>query len=266
MANIPTERRAEFAERSKSIKASIDKCLAREKAVLADIRSNSEGAEYKKLELADEMLYIATLYMSINSVSLKILETKNNEALNDSRKTIYKSIIYLEEVVSNMVDCAYSDLTPYFEKITNFKVEQRFYLVRKIGLLIQILSDALGDNSKWKWSFVELRARFTTVAKNLLDMKEAGKVLDEPGHPDHDTSHYYIQLVRRLLDKSSMDYRDKYELSTRSEPDMQMAINFLLAGRRIALVLGESDSAEEMKKKAGVWKAKMEADKKQGNK
>ena len=263
MANITTENRADFAKKADAIKKEINLCQEKEKNMLAAIRKDNSGVEYKKITLAEEMIYISTLYLSINTHSLQILETKNNEALDQARKTIYKSIIYIEEVVSNVVDCPYSEITPRLEKISNIPIEKRFYLVRKLGLLIDLLAIALGDNSKWKWSFVELRARFAAVAKNFVDMKQACKDYFEPSSPVYDTTVLFVRLIRKLLDKSSSEYRDKYELSTRSEADMQIAINFLIALRRVAMVLGDSDESEEIRKKALVWKTKMEADQKQ---
>ena len=65
-----------------------------------------------------------------------------------------------------------------------------------------------------------------------------------------------------MLDDSATGYRDKYELSTRSTEDMRVAINYLIAARRIAMILGDNEESEEIRKKAVVWKTKMEAEKK----
>lgn len=265
MSHITTESRAEFSATSKKIKELIQECLKKEKEYLATMTSDNSGTEYKKILLAEQMLYISTLYISINTQSLAILGTKNNDALNDARKMIYKSVIYLEEVVSSFVDCPFSDLDKYLEKITNVPIEKRLYLVRKIGLVIQLLSDALGDNSKWKWSFIELRGRYTAVAKNFIDMKQACKDYFDPSSPDYENSVLYIRLVRKLLDRTSEEYRSKYELSTRRIDDMKSGINFLIANRRVAMALGDNDESEEIRKKAIAWKAKMEADQKAGS-
>jgi hypothetical protein len=45
---------------------------------------------------------------------------------------------------------------------------------------------------------------------------------------------------------------------------MRDAIKYLLALRRLYVVLGNSEQAEEIKKKAVVWKDKMDADQKKG--
>ena len=137
-------------------------------------------------------------------------------------------------------------------------------MVQKLGLAIQMVIDGFGENSKWKWSFVELQGRFSVVAKNLLDMKIAVRDYFDPNSPNYDTTVLYIRMIKKLLDDSATGYRDRYELSTRRVDDINQGINFLLANRRISIALGYSDDAEEIKKKAITWKKLMDADQKSG--
>ena len=125
---------------------------------------------------------------------------------------------------------------------------------------IRIICLAFGDNSKWKWSFVELEGRFATVAKNIIDLKSATKDGLDPHSPDYDETIYHLRLVKQLLQQSSDRYREKYELSTNRIDDFRIAINYLCALRRIHVLLNERDEAEEIKKKADIWKEKMEKD------
>ncbi|MCR5764016.1 MAG: hypothetical protein K6G00_11605 [Treponema sp.] len=262
-----SEKREEFNEKAKPIKDAIKAVLAKEKNDVSEAKKNPDGIAYKKLMLADQMIYLATLYMAVNTLSVQILDFKNNDSLNDARKTIYKALIYLEEVVSNTVDCSYSDLEDKLAAIADINIEKRFYLVRKLGLVIDMLVEAFGDNSKWKMSFVEIRGRFIVIAKNMIDMKKACKDYYDPNSPDYENSILYIRLIRKLLDKSADEYRDKYELAGNRMDDMQMGINLLIAARRVAMVLGDKDASEEIKRKAIVWKNKLDADtKKSGSK
>ena len=210
------------------------------------------------------MIYVATLYIAINGSSLKILNVKNNDSLNDARKVLYKAIIYLEEIVTNSINIAYSELADNMALIANTPIQKRYELVKKLGLAIQMVIDGFGDNSKWKWSFVELNGRFAVVAKNMLDMKTAVKDYFDPNSQDYDTTVLYVRLVKKLLEDSATAYRDRYELSTRRIDDINAGINFLLALRRIEVALGSSDEAEEIKKKAITWKKLMESDQKSG--
>ena len=55
------------------------------------------------LMLTDEMLYLTTLYLAKHYLSVTDLGVKTR-TLNDARKTLYKAVIYLEEVVTNYID------------------------------------------------------------------------------------------------------------------------------------------------------------------
>ena len=126
------------------------------------------------------------------------------------------------------------------------------------------LEDAFGDNSKWKMSFIEIRGRAAVVAKNMLDWKEACKVYFDSRLPNYDTTIYYIRHLRKVLSQIAVQYRDKYELSSRRLDDMKSAIRFVLAERRICILIGNKEDAEKLKSNAQVWKDKLDADKKSG--
>ncbi|MCQ2982167.1 MAG: hypothetical protein MJ178_05385 [Treponemataceae bacterium] len=264
MAKITAESREEFNKKQQTYKDLITKSFEKEKSILNLIEKDSSGIAYKKLLLAEEMMYVTTLYLAINSLSVHLLGVNNTDALNEARKTVYKAIIYLEEIVTNVIDAPYSDYEDKVSQISNTPLEKRYYLTRKLGLAIRMVIDAYGDNTKWKWSFVELEGRYATVAKNMLDMKAAVKTYFEPRDPDFDNTVYYIRLIKKLFEKSADAYRDKYELSTKRVDDIRLAINYLIGLRRLDLLLGDKDEAEELKKKAVVWKTKMEADQKKG--
>lgn len=260
MATISAASREAFEERSSVFRTKIKELFNEEKAVVSTIESEADQAPYKRIELVELMIYIVTQYITIHNLSVEILGVKNEDALNEGRKTLYKAIIYLEEIVTNIIDATTSDLEDKLETIKDLPVEKRYYIVRKLGLAVRLIMDAYGENTKWKWSFVELQGRFTTVAKNLLDMTQASKDYFDGRSPNHDVCAYYMRMLKKLLVKAAEGYREKYELSTRRSDDMRLGINYLLAYRRLLIILSDSEGAEETKKKAQVWKDKMEAD------
>jgi hypothetical protein len=260
VAKVTDEARQLYGEQIAIYQQQIDALLIREKNMLIMIEKDPNGASFKRLMLADEMLFLATLYLSKHSQSVALLGIKNEDALNDARKTLYKAVIYLEEVVSNFIDVPYSDYEAKVDEIKNLPETKRYYLIRKLGLAIRMVVDAYGDNTKWRWTFVELEARFATVAKNIIDLKTASKDGLDPHSPDYDDTVYHLRLVKRLLQQAADRYREKYELSTGRIDDFRLGINYLLALRRVHLILNERDAAEEAKKKADIWKEKMEKD------
>ncbi len=260
MAKVTDEARQSYGEQVAQYQQQIDALLIREKNMLLMIDRDPNGASYKRLMLTDEMLFLSTLYLTKHTLSVSLLGVKNEDALNDARKTLYKAVIYLEEVVSNFIDVPFSDYEDKIAEIKNLPEAKRYYLVRKLGLAIRLIVDAYGDNTKWRWTFVELEARFATVAKNILDLKNAAKNGLDPHSPEYDDTVYHLRLVKRLLQQAADRYREKYELSTGRIDDFRLAINYLLALRRVHLVLNERAEAEEAKKKADIWKEKMEKD------
>ena len=264
MGKIAAESRELFEKKMQPYKELVNQSFEKEKNLLSLITKDNTGVGYKKILLCEEMIYIASLYMTINNLSVTLLETKNTDSLNEARKILYKAIIYLEEVVSSFVDAPFADYEEKGAEIANVPFEKRFFLARKLGLAIRLLIDAYGDNTKWRWAFVELQGRYATVAKNMIDMKQASKDYFNPRSPDFDNTVFYLRLIKKLLNESATNYRDRYELSTKRIDDIRLAINYLLALRRINIMLNEKDQAEELKKKILVWKNKMETDQKTG--
>jgi hypothetical protein len=212
-----------------------------------------------RITLAEDMLNLASNYIIMSGVSEVILGIRNEGTLNDARKSIYKCVIYLEGVLGNAVDAPFSEYEDKLAWIAPLDAAGRYLLVRKLGLTIQLLKDAYGDRSKWRWSFVELEGRFAAVAKNILDLKKAGANTD-PRSPEYEPTVYLVRLIKKLLTQAADRYRERYELSTRNPEDLRTGILFLSALRRMQSLLGNRQEVELTKKRMDVWEAKLVAD------
>ena len=197
----------------------------------------------------------------MNSLSSYLLGVKNEGYLNAARKACYKSIIYLEDTVSSRIDAPFSEYEEKLAAIEEYEDRNRYDLLKKLGYSIQAILDGFGENTKWKWAFVELEGRFATVAKNFLDLTTLLSGLD-PRSPDFEARTGHLALAKRLLQKAADKYRQKYELSTHRMDDFKLAIFYLGGLRRLHVVLAEAEEAQSLKKKIGIWRAKMEADSK----
>ena len=259
MAKISNEDRHKYFEKIKPYKTTIQSLLKREQTVLQVIKKDTRGAAFKRLTLADEMLFLASNYIILGGVSQSMLKLRNEEALNDGRKSLYKAVIYLEEVVSPLVDVPYSDYEERLVEISSLDAKRRYEIIRKMGLALQLLEDAYGDNTKWKWAFVELEGRYAAVAKNIIDLKAAVANTD-PRSPDYEPTMYHLRLIKKLLAQAADRYREKYELSTNRIDDFKMGIHFLNSLRRLHIILGERQDAEPLKKKVEIWASKLEMD------
>jgi hypothetical protein len=259
MAKISEEDRHLYLQKIKVYRENINTILLREKNILSVIQKDPSGIAFKKIILAEEMLNLASNYIVISNVSQAMLNVKNEEYLNDGRKSLYKSIIYMEDVVTNYIDVPFYDYEEKLKEIESFDAVRRYLLIRKIGLAIELMEQAYGDNTKWKWSFVELEGRFAAVAKNIFDLKNAFANVD-PRSPQYEPTIYHLRLMKKLLLQAADRYREKYELSTNRIDDFKLAISYLGSLKRIHMMMGEREDAETIKKKQEIWSAKLEAD------
>jgi hypothetical protein len=259
MAKIRNEDRFQYSEKVKVYKEFIDAYLKRESMVLQVLKKGTNGAAWKRLAMVDEMINLASNYIILSGVSQSMLKLRNEEALNDGRKSLYKAVIYLEEVVSNLVDAPYSEYEERLKEISSLDAGRRYLLARRLGLALELLKNAYGDNTKWKWAFVELEGRCAAAIKNIMDLKKAAANTD-PRSPAYEPSVRHILLVKKLLMQAADRYREKYELSTNRIDDFKIGINFLSALKRLHLMLGESAEADMVKKKLDIWAARLEVD------
>ena len=259
MSKFSIEERKQYQEKIKPYRDKIVEIGAREKELLLMIQKDPENAAANRLTLAEEMLNLASYQIIISLVSQMRLKIKEENALNDGRKSLYKSVIYLEEVVTNYVDAPYTDYEEKLAVIASMDAASRYRLVRKMGLAIELLENAYGDNTKWKWSFVELEGRFAAVTKNILDLRNAVTNTD-PRSPNYEPTVYHLRMIKKLLNQAADRYREKYELSTNRIDDFKQGINFLGSLRRIHVLLGDREEAETIKKKLEIWSAKLETD------
>jgi hypothetical protein len=261
MAKISTLERLRYLERVGSFRKAIDEFLKGEKETLSLILAGDDNSAMTRIALAEDMLNLASNYIIMSGVSNALLGVRNEEALNDARKSIYKCVIYLEGALGNHVDAPFSDYEDKLARIASLDTASRYLLIRKLGLAIQLLKDAYGDNSKWRWSFVELEGRFAAVAKNILDLKKAAANTD-PRSPEYEPVMYLIRLIKKLLSQAADRYRERYELSTRNIEDLKMGIRFLSALRRMQSLLGNRQDVEVTRKRIDVWETKLSADSK----
>jgi len=259
MSKVSEDARKKYLEKIQDYKKTIEDIENREKLILQVMEKDSTGAEYKKIRLAEENLNLLSYYVLMNNLSMSLLGVKNETYLNEARKLCYKVIIYMEQVVSGVIDGPWSDYEDKVALISSFDHQDRWKLISKMGLAIQLVLVGYGENTKWKWAFVELEGRYATVVKNLLNLKTLFQDMD-PNADGYDTKMAHLTLARKLLDQAANRYREKYELSTLRFDDFRLAIKYLGALRYLSLAINRSQDAENIKKKMDIWQQKLDND------
>ena len=251
-----------YAEKCKPYLTVIAGFAEKEKVMLNASRSDPRHAADKLFALSNEMLNLASYHLILNNLALTILKARNEEALNDARKVLYKAVIFLENIVTNKVDAPYSEYAERVKELVQSVNEQRrLEIVQKMGLAINLLETAYGDTSKWKWSFVELDGRFAAVTKNLIELSTVIANID-PRSPVYEVTKRHLSIAKRLLTDVAGRYRDRYALSTQRIEDLYAAQNFLGALRYLYTMLDEREEAAGVKKQYDLLQAKIDNDKK----
>ena len=237
-----------------------------EEVKLTELKNGSVQPAMTKLYLAEQMLNLTSVYMVIDGVSRSVLNKKDEEALNNARKTLVKNIKYLESAVSNYIDEPFSAYEKLVEEIAEYSPASRYYLIRKTGLTIKLLKNAYADNAKWKWNFVEIEGRYAAVAKNIIDLRNV-IVNKDPRSPHYEPTVYHLRLVKKLLMLASDNYRKKYELSAGDAEDFNTCVEdfkkgivFLSALKKFCILTGDSSDAEIVQKRLDAWNNKLTAD------
>jgi hypothetical protein len=259
MSKISSLDRAQYLEKIKRYHAPIETYLNKEKEILAAIKQDPEGSALNRLSLVGVMLNLSSYYLAQNGISQSVLKIRNEDALNEGRKSVYKSVIYLEQIVTSMVDAPFSEYEKELERIASLSSGDRYYLVRKMGLAIHLLENAFGENSKWKWAFVDLEGRYAAAAKNIIDLKSVVSNID-PRSPNYAPTVYHLRLVKKLLMQAADRYRDRYELSTNRVNDFEMGIRFLHALRRLLMIFQDQEEAWTVRRKLDIWETKLNKD------
>ena len=259
MAKASLEDKNQYYDKIRPCREIIKSLLNKETATLTVLKRDHTNAGFIRLGLVDDMINLTSYYIILSSVSQSMLKLRNEEALNEARKSLYKAVIYLEGVVSNLVDAPFSEYEEMLVQIASLDARHRYDLACKLGLALNLLENAYGYNTKWKWAFVELEGRYAATVKNLIDLKKAVTNTD-PRSPEYEPAMRHLQLIKKLLMQAADRYREKYELSTNRTDDFRKGIDFLNSLKRMHIILGERSSAETVRKKTDNWSAKLEVD------
>ncbi len=259
MGKITAEARKSYADKVAEYKIAIAQGQAREKTLNELLSKDQSGAGYKRLSLAEETLMIYSYTLLLNTLSVAMLGLRNEDWLSEARKVLYRAMKYLEDTVTPYIDVPFSDYESKLAEIADFTPDKRYLLLRKLGFAIQQLEEGFGETSKWKWSFVEIWAKYATIAKNMLNLKTLVQDMDMDS-PYREATTDHLNLVKRLFQQSADRFREKYELVSSRPEDFNLAITYLSALKRLHAILGERDEVETLKKKIEIWNNKKEAD------
>jgi hypothetical protein len=234
--------------------AAIKALLKREKDVTLACRSHPTDEALQQFALANSMLDLTSQYIALDGIMKAIHSRRDEGALNEGRKSIFKAIIALESVIQAPVDAMFNEYEENLAKIASIGINQRYRFCRKLELTIALLKNAYGANTKWRWSFVDVEGRSAAVVKSLFDIKNYYSSNVDITSPEYETTVWYLDLVQQLLENAADRFHERFELATKNVMDLFWSVRYLSALERVCALMNNRDKAEEIKRKYTSWK------------
>lgn len=228
-------------------------------------KKNKKNLEpYYNLEIVSYLLRTIELNMRMNSLSITALGIKNNKSLDIAKSNFSRTLLLMKEIVGDETDReSLKENEDYLAKIQMFNPKQIYDLALKINDIFFELKDMIGEESKWKWLFVELQAKVAIIIRNLIHFSNILKYRD-PREEFFRSRLDHLRLAKDSIEEAAKQYRTKYELSSKSREDLKKSIELLEALRKMHIILGESSESDKLKTTIDAAKFTLEAgDKKQ---
>jgi hypothetical protein len=254
-----------YTQTIKGPKAEIDAATKRIKEALAKKKKLSALSGYYNMEMVMDHLNITSLYLSMSDASIDILKLKNSSLLESAKKEFYKILPLLEEIVGTDIDRPLGDNKDYLVKIEKVTIRQILQISQKLLYVFDTLIEKMGENNKFKWSFVDLYVRIATLIKNMINFSEIEKFRDMRNPFFKDRSEL-IKLCKNTLEEAAKQARQKYEMTSLAPGEIKKAIDLVSALRKINVIFGETDEAQKNKNLIDALRARMEEEEKKKEK
>ena len=256
---ISKAQKAAYDDDIKAIKIRSDELEKKAKDLFSKRKSNPNLEPYYNLEISTYMMSTIELYLKMNDLSLNMLGIKNNKSLDLSKSNFSKILLLLKETVGDEAERdSLRENEDYLIRIDKLNPRQILDFLIRLDRIFFDLRSNMGEESKWKWLFVELQAKLAIITRNFINFSNILKYRD-PREPFFRDRNEHVRMAKNALEEAAKQYRTKYELSAKSREDLKKSIEMLEALRKIYFTLGESNEADKIKTTIDAAKFTLEA-------
>ena len=256
---ITKAQKVAYSDEIKDIKKEVDHYTKLLNDIAAKKKKNANLAGYYNIESVMYILKILNYYFKMNDLSVEMLGIKNNKYLDTARSDFSKILALMIETVGKDLDRSLKDNDEYLEKISRINPKQILGILRDIDKAMLGLKNRYGEDSKWKWSFVELQAKMAVVIKNITPFSDIARYRDPRVDFFYDRRDL-MQLCKDNLTEAAKQYRGKYEVAGKARDDIKNSIEFLSALRKIHVLFKEEAESAKLKTTIDAAKQALESE------
>jgi hypothetical protein len=209
---ISKEEKSRFNEASKSDKDQIIYFEKMIKDLSVKKRKFINISSYYNLEIMNIYLELIQLYLHVSDLSNEIMGIKDSANQEKARKSFGNAILLIEEIVGNQIDRPLVENKEYLKKLDRINIRQTLEICKKLTFVFETLVDNYGENSKYKWSFIDLQVRLANVIKNMVNFSEIEQYrrFDSNSLRTERIFYGYVKILLKMRQKTqgqSMNYR-----------------------------------------------------------
>ncbi|MCL2155938.1 MAG: hypothetical protein FWH53_09765 [Leptospirales bacterium] len=263
---ISKAQKAAYNEDIRTIKIRSDELEKKSKDLHNKRKNNPNLQPYYNLEIVIYLINTIELYLKMNDLSVTMLGIKNSQSLDNAKSNFSKILLLFKETVGDEVERdSLKENEEYLCRIDKINPRQILDMLIKVDTTFSNLRSRMGEESKWKWLFVELQAKLAVITRNFINFSDIQKYRD-PREPFFRDRIEHLRMAKSALEEAAKQYRTKYELSAKSREDLKKSIEILEALRKIHLTMGESNEADKIKTTIDAAKQTLEAGDKKNEK
>ena len=256
---ISKAQKAAYNDDIKALQADSNELEKRIRELASKKKSKSGLEPYYNLEIVTYLTHTIDLYIQMSDLSVTMLGIKNSKSLDAAKSNFSKILQYMKETVGDEVDReSLKENEDYLAAIDKLNPGQILDLAHKINNIFNKLRERMGEDSKWKWHFVEFQAKVAMIIRNLINFTNILKYRD-PRETFFRDRREHLELAKETLEEAAKQYRTKYELSSKSREDLKKSIEILEALRKVHIVIGESGEADKLKTTIDAARQTMQA-------
>ena len=256
---ISKAQKAAYDNDIKAIRIKSDELEKKIKDLFHKRKHNPNLEPYYNLEISTYLMGTIELYLRMNDLSIDMLGIKNNKTLDLSKSNFSKILLLLKETVGDEAERdSLRENENYLQLIDKINPRQILDFLIRLDRIFFDLKSNMGEESKWKWLFVELQAKLAVINRNFINFSDILKYRD-PRAPFFRDRNEHVRMAKNGLEEAAKQYRTKYELSAKSREDLKKSIEMLEALRKIYFTLGESSEADKIKTTIDAGKFTLEA-------
>jgi len=259
MGTLSKAEKAAYNDEIKDIKREVEQIKKSLNEATIKKKKHPSIQGYYNLEIASYEMDSIDSFLKMNDLSVEMLGIKNNSYLENARKQFYLVLQHLEEVVGDDIDRTLKENDEYLAHIKKLNPAQILNFVHRMHSLLNKLKTKFGQESKWKWSFVELQARVAVITRNIISFSDVARLRD-PRTEFFNERRELMQLCKESLTEAARQYRTKYEMAGKAREDLTESMNYLAALRKIHVLFGEDTEATKLKNIIDAAKMALEAD------